>query len=177
MQNNDLSKIYYRQRDGSYYIKMTKDEIIQKINPVKLSTFIPILKDMNYAILLDQWFSYYQKHLTSKAVIGRYISYMQLVGLKNWSYNDSQLYYDAIKRRKSFMQNNKHLVGKNQFNDVLYIGPGNKGTYKSYGDYAENLTVRQIELLMRKLYLFEEWYEGLTEVLKEEWLNEIKSIS
>ena len=35
MQTNDLSKIYYKQRDGSYYTKMTKDEIAQKIDPTK----------------------------------------------------------------------------------------------------------------------------------------------
>jgi hypothetical protein len=53
MQTDNLSEIYYKQRDDSYYTKMTKDEIAQKIDPTKLSTFIPILKDMNYPIMLD----------------------------------------------------------------------------------------------------------------------------
>lgn len=102
MQTDNLSEIYYKQRDDSYYTKMTKDEIAQKIDPTKLSTFIPILKDMNYPIMLDIWFNYYLRHPTSKGTIGRYISYMRLKGIKSFDYNSSQFYCDIIKRRRGY---------------------------------------------------------------------------
>lgn len=102
METNDLSKIYYRQRDGSYYTKMTKDEIAQKIDPTKLSTFVPILKDMNYVIMLDQWFNYYSKHPTSKGVIGRYISFMHLSANRQLDYNFTEFYFDWVKKRKNY---------------------------------------------------------------------------
>ena len=101
MQTDNLSKIYYKQRNGSYYTKMTKDEIAQKINPTKLSTFIPILKDMNYVIMLDIWFNYYSKHPTSRGVIGRYISFMHLCSIKQFDYDSTQFYCDYVKRRKN----------------------------------------------------------------------------
>lgn len=102
MQTDNLSEIYYKQRDDSYYTKMTKDEIAQKIDPTKLSTFIPILKDMNYPIMLDIWFNYYFRHPTSRGTVGRYISYMRLLGIKPFDYNSSQFYYDMIKKRKEY---------------------------------------------------------------------------
>ncbi len=35
--------------------------------------------------------------------------------------------------------NNNRLIKTNQFEDFLYVGDEKKGTYKNWGDYAEDL--------------------------------------
>lgn len=62
------------------------------------------------------------------------------------------------------MQNNR-LTTMNQWGDVLYIGPDKKGVYKGIGDYPENLNDIQIEIILKKLYAFEENLENLMEVI------------
>lgn len=65
------------------------------------------------------------------------------------------------------MQNNR-LTIKNQWGTVLYIGPNKKGIYRNIGDYAENLTNEQIQLIMERLYIFEEAMADILEVIKNE---------
>lgn len=58
------------------------------------------------------------------------------------------------------MQNNR-LIEMNQYGDFLYIGQYKTGTYRNWGDYAEDLNPQAIEQIMRKLYYFEESFEDL----------------
>ena len=62
--------------------------------------------------------------------------------------------------------NNNRLIQMNQYGTFLYIGEGKKGTYKNWGDYAEDLNPQIIEKIMKKLYYFEEHLEDLMENLK-----------
>lgn len=58
------------------------------------------------------------------------------------------------------MQNNR-LIEINQYGDFLYIGQYKIGTYRNWGDHAEDLNPQAIEQIMRKLYYFEENFEDL----------------
>lgn len=65
------------------------------------------------------------------------------------------------------MSNNR-LTRMNQWGSIIYIGPDKKGIYRGIGDYAENLTTQQIELIMKRLYFFEEAYEYILEGFEHE---------
>lgn len=60
---------------------------------------------------------------------------------------------------------NNRLTTMNQWGTVLYIGPNKKGDYKGIGDYVENLGTSELELIINKLYKFEEALEDLEEKL------------
>ena len=59
----------------------------------------------------------------------------------------------------------KRITTMNQWGDVLYTGSLKKGQYKNIGDYPENLPPAAINEILTKLYLFEEWFEDITEVM------------
>jgi len=63
--------------------------------------------------------------------------------------------------------NMNRLIQMNQYGTFLYIGEGKKGTYRNWGDYAEDLNPQIIEKIMRKLFYFEEYLECLTEDLNK----------
>lgn len=63
---------------------------------------------------------------------------------------------------------NKRLTDMNQWGDILYIGPNVKGNYRGYGDYVENLDTPELELIIKKLYFYEEAFEELEEKLNAE---------
>ena len=64
--------------------------------------------------------------------------------------------------------NMNRLIQMNQYGDFLYIGENKKGTYRNWGDYAEDLNPQIIEKIMRKLYYFEEYLECLMEDLNRD---------
>ena len=64
--------------------------------------------------------------------------------------------------------NTNRLIQINQYGTFLYIGKNKKGTYKNWGDYAEDLSPQIIEKIMRKLYYFEEYLEDLMEDLNKD---------
>ncbi len=63
------------------------------------------------------------------------------------------------------MQNNR-LIEMNQWGSFIYVGKHKKGTYRNWGDYAEDLNSFAIEEIMKKLYYFEENLEQLREDLE-----------
>lgn len=60
---------------------------------------------------------------------------------------------------------NNRLTAMNQWGSVIYIGPNKKGDYRGIGDYVENLDISELELIINKLYKFEEALEDLEEKL------------
>lgn len=50
-----MKKNYFLKRDGSYYLKETKQEILKKIDYDKPETFLPYLKDMDYPYIENEW--------------------------------------------------------------------------------------------------------------------------
>ena len=54
------------------------------------------------------------------------------------------------------MPNKQRLTDMNQWGDILYIGPNVKGNYRGYGDYVENLDTPELELIIKRLYMYEE---------------------
>lgn len=57
------------------------------------------------------------------------------------------------------------ITTTNQWGDVLYIGTSKKGDYKNIGDYPENLEYEAVNEILTKLYLFENWFEDIIEVM------------
>lgn len=57
----------------------------------------------------------------------------------------------------------ERLTTKNQWGNVLYIGPEKQGTYRGIGDYAEDLPPLIIDKILNRLYLYEENIESLIE--------------
>lgn len=59
----------------------------------------------------------------------------------------------------------KRITTMNQWGDVLYTGSLKKGQYRNIGDYPKNLTPAAVNEILTKLYLFEEGFEYITEVM------------
>ena len=97
---NDLTKelntknefFYYKDRKGELYKKATKSEIKEMINPFLPSTFIPLLKDMDYPYLEDAWGQTLAKAAeknATKTVIGKYIAKMNLPSYRSFTFKNS----------------------------------------------------------------------------------------
>ena len=59
----------------------------------------------------------------------------------------------------------KRITTMNQWGDILYTGSLKKGQYRNIGDYPENLPPAAVNETLTKLYLFEEWFEDIIEVM------------
>lgn len=88
-----MKKDYFLKRDGSYYLKETKQEILKKIDYDKPETFLPYLKDMDYPYIENEW-NFKVKHYGEKDgnVFGRYIATMRLCAYRGFAYKDSFLF-------------------------------------------------------------------------------------
>ena len=59
----------------------------------------------------------------------------------------------------------KRITTMNQWGTVLYTGSLKKGQYRNIGDYPADLPAAAVNEILTKLYLFEEWFEDITEVM------------
>ena len=100
-----MTKQYYKERNGSDYIKYTKDEIKTIVNPFIEESFIPLLKDMNYPYITDVWLNTLKTciernhYLTS--CFGKYIAKMRLKGYSYYTREDTKFFNDAAFERYS----------------------------------------------------------------------------
>lgn len=88
-----MKKDYFLKRDGSFYLKETKQEILKKIDYNKSETFLPYLKAMDYPYIENEW-NFKVKHYGEKDgnVFGRYIATMRLCAYRRFTYKDSSLF-------------------------------------------------------------------------------------
>ena len=88
-----MKKNYFLKGDGSYYLKRTKQEILESINNNDPNTFLPYLKDMDYPYIENEW-NFKVKHYGEKDgnVFGRYIATMRLCAYRKFTYKDSFLF-------------------------------------------------------------------------------------
>ena len=63
------------------------------------------------------------------------------------------------------MQTNKRLTKTNQYGEVLYCGPRDSNSYENMGLYPRDMDEEQIELVLTRLYWFEDVFEDLQQVL------------
>lgn len=63
------------------------------------------------------------------------------------------------------MQTNKRLTKINQYGEVLYCGPRDSNSYENMGLYPRDMDEEQIELVLTRLYWFEDVFEDLQQVL------------
>ena len=92
---------YYRKRDNEFYIKYTKKEIWDRINPYDYSTVIPFLQDMDYPYIEEEWRKYLTRYTpTDGRIIGRYISLMRLKGYQGYTWSDSAFLNKQRERKK-----------------------------------------------------------------------------
>lgn len=64
------------------------------------------------------------------------------------------------------MQTIKRLTKINQYGDVLYCGPRDANSYRNMGLYPKDMDEEQIELVLTRLYWFEDVFEDLQQVLQ-----------
>ena len=63
---------------------------------------------------------------------------------------------------------NKRITDMNQWGEILYIAPNVNGNYRGYSVNVENLDTPELELIIKKLYFYEEKLEELEEKLNAE---------
>lgn len=104
----DNNFIYFKDRQGNYYTKNTKEEIKNIINPFKEDTFLTILKDMDYPYIRHEWnkiLDYYvKKDKPLSHVIIAYFHFVNLKTNREYTFKDSQwlneqYYHWEIKRK------------------------------------------------------------------------------
>lgn len=87
-----MMKIYFMNRDKTFYRKYTKEEIYSLIDNLNPDTFLPFLEEMNYPYIEDEWnrtLKVAQERGMDK-VFGRYIAKMRLCSFRNFTYSDSK---------------------------------------------------------------------------------------
>lgn len=82
---------YFLQRDNTFYTKMTKNEIRASINMADPTSFLPILKDMNYPYWEDRWMNFLTRYGPEANIIGKYISLMRLKSYQGYTWTDTPL--------------------------------------------------------------------------------------
>lgn len=53
-----MNKIYFKNRQGEYYTKYTKEEIYSKINPYDWNTILPWLEELDIAPWEERYYRY-----------------------------------------------------------------------------------------------------------------------
>lgn len=79
---------YFKQRNGEYYTKKTKEEIYSQIDNNNPQTFIHFLKEMDYPYIKQEW-NILLNHYPNKKIFGRYCARMRLKGFRSLGFNDS----------------------------------------------------------------------------------------
>lgn len=94
---DDFRALYfYKQRDGSFF-PYYKTDIESCINDFYPKSVIEILKIMNYPFFEDEWISIVEKEIRRMirtnhpyhCALGKYISKMNLMSFKNYTFKDS----------------------------------------------------------------------------------------
>lgn len=100
-----MEKQHYIDRNGSIYPRSI-DEVAHSIDVLKPNTFLPILQEMDYPFLENEWLRYVKRELLYKGnsmelfnrrVFGKYISCMNLRGYKNMTFKDSVYNFKVLK--------------------------------------------------------------------------------
>lgn len=84
-----MNNKYFRKRNNTFYYKKSKQEIYNFIDINNYSSFLPILKDMNYPFFIKLWEKIGKEYGFNKKLFGRYISKIRLYAYKNFIWNDS----------------------------------------------------------------------------------------
>ena len=95
-----MKKDYFLKRDGSYYLKETRQEILEKIDYDKPETFLPYLKDMDYPYIEYEWnvHTKYWRDNKKNNIFGRYLSLMRLWSFRSFTWKDSDRLNERVKR-------------------------------------------------------------------------------
>lgn len=87
----NFPKWFYKCRNGETY-PYTKEEIEKSIDPFVPSTFIPILKEMNYPFIEEEWIYNIISVINRRDnfdFMNGYINKMNLFGFRNFTFKDS----------------------------------------------------------------------------------------
>jgi hypothetical protein len=90
-------KEYFKQRDGSYYTKFTKEELYNKIDPYNITTVLSFLEEMDYPYFSQEWKRCLETGKPKNNCLGRYIALMSLKGYRGYTFKDTGCdFYKAI---------------------------------------------------------------------------------
>ena len=110
-----MRKKYYRKRDGSFYTKLTKEQIKNKINPFIESSFLFFLKEMDYPYFSELWLKALKTCIERNHIescLSCYIARMQLCSFKGYHWIDSD-FLNTLENKKYMFQNvEQYFLGK-----------------------------------------------------------------
>lgn len=93
-----IKKKYYRKRNNEFYIKLTKEEILNNIDVNNPNTFLPYLKILDYPYIEEVWNMYVKYSKNKYNTFGKYIACMRLKGYVCYGYEDSNFINECLER-------------------------------------------------------------------------------
>lgn len=87
-----MKKEYFIQRNNTFYTKKTKEQIFKSIDFQNPTSFLPILKEMDYPYIEREWNKYLRKYGPKANILGRYIALMRLKSYSDFAWEDSELF-------------------------------------------------------------------------------------
>lgn len=102
----DLTRLYYRNRDGS--ILLNKEKVWASIDPYDVETVVYWCKIMDVPFLYDEWFKLVcrakEKNQDPTHCIGKYFSLMRLCSYKEFRFRDTYRLnsYESAKKWERF---------------------------------------------------------------------------
>ena len=93
-----MNKIYFKNRQGEYYTKYTKEEIYSKINPYDWNTILPWLEELDIAPWEERYYRYLYCQLKLnkdvKYAFGKFVTLMRIGNLKSFGFKDGNPFQD-----------------------------------------------------------------------------------
>lgn len=90
-----MNKIYFKNHQGEYYTKYTKEEIYSKIDPYNWDTILPWLEELDLCPWEEGYYHYLQKQLKlnrdEKYAFGKFVNLMRLASFKYLGFKDGDI--------------------------------------------------------------------------------------
>ena len=108
-----MNETYYYKRNGELYIKYTKREIWDMIDPRDTTTLFPFLQEMDYPYIEEEWNKYIERYDPKDGrIIGRYIALMRLKGYSLYTWADSIILNQWRKQQKERIRKMYRIIDK-----------------------------------------------------------------
>ena len=87
-----MENMYFKDRNGEFYTKFTKEEIYSTIDPYDWNTMLTWLEEMDYPPLSSEYFRKLQyveeRGEDSKLAFGKFLATMRLAAFRSFKYSD-----------------------------------------------------------------------------------------
>ena len=87
-----MENMYFKDRNGEFYTKFTKEEIYSTIDPYDWNTMLTWLEEMDYPPLSSEYFRKLQyveeRGEDPKLAFGKFLAMLRLAAFKSFCYKD-----------------------------------------------------------------------------------------